>query len=56
MPETVFGGYLNYVDPSMSAAEAHSEYYDAPTYARLVGIKNEIDPGNVFSNPQSIGN
>lgn len=56
MPDTVFGGYLNYVDPSMSAAEAHSAYYDAPTYAKLVGIKNEVDPGNVFSNPQSIGN
>lgn len=56
MPGTTFGGYVNYVDPSLSPAEAHSTYYDAPTYARLVGIKNEIDPGNLFWNPQSIGN
>lgn len=54
MPDTTFGGYLNYVDPSMSAAEAHSAYYDAPTYARLVSIKHEVDPGNVFWNPQSV--
>ena len=56
MPSTVFTGYLNYVDPSLSASQAHTEYYDSATYSKLVGIKNVVDPGKVFWNPQAVGN
>lgn len=55
-PQTVFGAYANYVDPSLTAAQAHSLYYDAPTYARLSAIKKVVDPKKVFWNPQAIGN
>ena len=51
-----FGAYLNYVDPSLSPADAHSLYYGTDTYSKLLGIKNEVDPGKVFWNPQSVGN
>ena len=56
MPGTSFGAYLNYVDPSLTAAEAHAVYYGEETYEKLVGIKQMVDPGDVFWNPQSIGN
>ena len=56
MPDTEFPAYLNYVDPSLTAAQAHDLYYGATTYAKLLSIKEVVDPGNVFSNPQSIGN
>lgn len=56
MPETEFGAYLNYVDPSLSAAEAHELYYGAETYQKLLGIKEVVDPQHTFWNPQSIGN
>lgn len=56
MPQTVFGAYLNYVDPSLTPAEAHTLYYDAATYSKLASIKNEVDPEKVFWNPQSVGN
>lgn len=56
MPGTAFPAYLNYVDPSLTAAQAHDLYYGSTTYAKLLGIKHVVDPGNVFSNPQSIGN
>ena len=55
-PGTTFTGYLNYVDPSLSAAQAHTQYYDTATYAKLVSIKNVVDPGKVFWNPQAVGN
>ena len=55
MPNTVFGGYLNYVDPSLSAAQAHAEYYGDATYQKLLGIKKVVDPEAVFWNPQAIG-
>ncbi|KAL9045873.1 MAG: hypothetical protein Q9214_001160 [Letrouitia sp. 1 TL-2023] len=55
MPNTTFGAYANYVDPELSAEEAHRAYFSADTYQRLVKIKKEVDPGNVFSNPQSVG-
>ena len=55
MPNTVFGGYLNYVDPSLTAAQAHTEYYGDATYQKLLGIKKVVDPGAVFWNPQAIG-
>lgn len=56
MPNTVFTGYRNYVDPSLSASQAHMAYYDAATYQKLVGIKKQVDPGKVFWNPQAVGN
>jgi hypothetical protein len=49
-----YGAYLNYVDPSLSADQAHSLYYGADLYAKLQVIKKEVDPGNVFQNPQSV--
>lgn len=55
-PQTAFGAYANYVDPELTAAQAHSLYYDSPTYAKLNAIKNEVDPGKVFWNPQAVGN
>ena len=55
-PQTAFGAYTNYVDPGLTAAQAHSLYYDGPTYAKLDAIKKVVDPGKVFWNPQAIGN
>ena len=55
-PGTVFPGYGNYVDPTLSASQAHTAYFDEGTYAKLVGIKGRVDPGKVFWNPQAIGN
>ena len=55
MPETAFGGYQNYVDPELSAQQAHTLYYSKETYAKLLGIKKVVDPGNVFANPQGVG-
>lgn len=56
MPGTAFPAYLNYVDPSLTAAQAHDLYYGAATYKKLLGIKQVVDPGKVFWNPQAIGN
>lgn len=55
MPNTDFTAYLNYVDPSLSAAEAHDLYYGDSVYPRLASIKSQVDPQNVFWNPQAIG-
>lgn len=55
MPNTTFSAYLNYVDPSLSAANAHRLYYGDSLYQRLVGIKDKVDPKNIFWNPQTIG-
>ena len=54
MPGTQFGAYLNYVDPGLSATDAHNLYYGSSLYAKLKTIKTTVDPGNVFANPQSI--
>ncbi len=50
-----FRAYQNYVDPTLSATQAHSLYYGDETYARLLGIKDQVDPGRVLMNPQSVG-
>ncbi|MCJ1295427.1 hypothetical protein MMC34_006990 [Xylographa carneopallida] len=54
-PQTAFTAYLNYVDPSLSAQEAHALYYGEEVYARLLTIKGVYDPGLVFWNPQAVG-
>ena len=56
MPDTTFGAYLNYVDPELSASEAHELYYGETTYDKLLGIKKTWDAGDIFWNPQSVGN
>jgi hypothetical protein len=54
MPNTQFGGYSCYVDPQLSAADAHKAYY-ADNLPRLQSIKTSVDPDNTFSFPQAIG-
>lgn len=54
-PQTHFGAYLNYVDSSYSAATAHQLYYGDALYARLLALKQRVDPAGVFWNPQAIG-
>ncbi|KAK6603872.1 glucooligosaccharide oxidase [Botrytis cinerea] len=55
-PSGNFSGYVNYVDPDLSAEEAAEQYYGNSTYDRLLGIKTDVDSGFVFWNPQAIGN
>jgi hypothetical protein len=54
MPGVAFGAYLNYVDPTLTADQAHQLYYGTDVYNRLKSIKTAVDPKNVFANPQSI--
>lgn len=54
-PNTKFGAYLNYVDPSYSAEEAHKLYYGEELYGKLVDLKQQVDPTMTFWNPQAIG-
>jgi hypothetical protein len=54
-PQTTFGAYLNYVDPSYDAATAHKVYYGDALYARLAALKKKVDPKATFWNPQAIG-
>lgn len=54
-PQTSFGAYLNYVDPSYDAATAHKLYYGDAIYSRLVALKQQVDPQSVFWHPQAIG-
>lgn len=53
-PDTEFGAYLNYVDPSLSQEEAHRLYYGEELLRRLQDVKRAVDPKNVFWNPQGI--
>jgi len=46
---------LNYVDPTLTAAQAHREYYGDAVYARLLALKKVVDPGLVLWNPQAVG-
>lgn len=48
------GAYPNYVDPSYAREEALRMYYGEKTLARLKALKEVLDPGNVFANPQSV--
>jgi hypothetical protein len=54
-PQTSFGAYLNYVDPSYDATTAHKLYYGDAVYGRLAALKEQVDPKGVFWNPQAIG-
>jgi len=54
-PQTKFAAYLNYVDPTYSAATAHKMYYGDAVYSRLLSIKQQLDPNKVFWHPQAIG-
>lgn len=46
--------YPNYVDPTLTPAQWKAQYY-GNNYARLLSIKNAVDPNNVFDYPQAIG-
>ena len=50
-----FSAYQNYVDSTLTAAQAHELYYGDATYQKLLGIKQAYDPGHVLMNPQSVG-
>jgi len=54
-PQTSFGAYLNYVDPSYDASTAHKLYYGDVVYSRLAALKKKLDPKDIFWNPQAIG-
>ncbi|KAI9867919.1 MAG: hypothetical protein M1813_007741 [Trichoglossum hirsutum] len=51
MPNTVFGSYPGYVDPALPNGQ---ESYWGPNLQKLERIKREIDPKDVFHNPQSV--
>ncbi|KAI3395184.1 hypothetical protein diail_1678 [Diaporthe ilicicola] len=49
-----YGAYQGYVDTELSADQAGRLYYGDALFEKLKVLKKEIDPGNLFSNPQSI--
>ncbi|KAI5859928.1 putative glucooligosaccharide oxidase [Durotheca rogersii] len=46
--------YENYTDPSLTREQAHEQYRGRELYNELKSLKEKLDPGNVFANPQSI--
>ncbi|KAG9238729.1 hypothetical protein BJ875DRAFT_415626 [Amylocarpus encephaloides] len=54
MKSTQFGMYINYADPTLSTTQAQNSYW-LGNYAKLANIKKEVDPANLFSNPQAVG-
>lgn len=54
VPELSWGAEPNYHDPDMARAIAHSMHYGRGATRRLEALKSEIDPSEVFWNPQSI--
>ena len=46
-PNTKFGAYLNYVDPSLDAKTAHELYYGEELYKRILKVKNKIGRAHV---------
>ncbi|KAI9843906.1 MAG: hypothetical protein M1837_006060 [Sclerophora amabilis] len=50
-PGAGFASAPNYVDPSLTAAQAHQLYYGDETYQRLLALKTRIDPDAVFLEP-----
>lgn len=55
-PNGNLSAYLNYVDPELNPTQAANLYYGQDLYNQLVGIKDIVDPKDIFWNPQSIGN
>ena len=55
MPDAEWDQYINYIDPNLSAAEAHEAYFGADVYGRLLALKQQYDPQLTFWNPQAIG-
>ncbi|KAG8927773.1 hypothetical protein FRC02_007783 [Tulasnella sp. 418] len=49
----VQSAYPNYIDPTLTPEQWHTQYY-ANNYQRLTVLKKAYDPNNVFSFPQSI--
>ena len=49
-----YGAYINYADPTLAADRANRLYYGDEIVARLKRLKAVLDPGNVFTHPQSI--
>ncbi|KUI60846.1 putative FAD-linked oxidoreductase YgaK [Cytospora mali] len=54
VPEMLQGAEPNYHDPDMVRDTAHSLYYGESAMNQLEALKTEIDPREVFWNPQSI--
>lgn len=54
VPASSLGAEANYHDPDMARDVAHSLHYGAAAMRRLEVLKSEIDPTEVFWNPQSI--
>jgi len=50
----VQAAYPNYVDPTLTSAQWKAQYYGS-NYARLLSLKQSVDPNNVFDYPQAIG-
>ncbi|PIL24479.1 hypothetical protein GSI_14233 [Ganoderma sinense ZZ0214-1] len=49
--KTQFKGYVNYIDSTYTADEAHTRYY--PTHTeRLTALKDQYDPNRVINFPQ----
>jgi hypothetical protein len=51
MPNTVFGSYPGYVDPLLPNGQ---EAYWGPNLPKLERIKRDIDPKDIFHNPQTV--
>ncbi|TBU27940.1 FAD-binding domain-containing protein [Dichomitus squalens] len=51
MPSTQFKEYVNYIDSTYSAEEAHKRYYPTHT-ANLTSLKDKYDPNRVIHFPQ----
>ena len=54
VPASSLGAEPNYHDPDMARDTAHSLHYGEAAMKRLETLKSEIDPSEVFWNPQSI--
>ncbi|KAJ4386784.1 hypothetical protein N0V93_009682 [Gnomoniopsis smithogilvyi] len=53
-PAAQLGAEANYQDPDMDRDMAHRLHHGEVAVARLEALKAEVDPGEVFWNPQSI--
>ncbi|KAK4666351.1 hypothetical protein QC763_0071970 [Podospora pseudopauciseta] len=49
-----YNACLNYIDPELDTDEAWHLYYGKPLFERLKSLKRDLDPGDIFWNPQSI--